>query len=102
MEAAARTVPTQPSPAAIWRWCRKGVVARDGQRIYLEHRRYGRRLFTTRSALDDFAKAVADADVNQLAPPATTKPKSTQNRDPSCRRADANAAIERLNKQGFF
>ena len=102
MEAAARTIPTQPSPAAVWRWCRKGILARDGQRIYLEHRRYGRRLFTTRAALDDFAKAVADVDTKYLASPAITQSAPKSCRDAARRCADIEAAIGRLREQGFF
>lgn len=72
MKEAARILPSRPSSAVVWRWCRKGVLARDGQRIFLEHRRYGRKLFTTKLALDNFAKAVVEADKNHLAQPAIT------------------------------
>lgn len=101
MESAAKLVPSKPSPAAVWRWCRKGVVARNGKRICLEHRRYGRRLFTTRAALDAFAKAIAEADQEQLAVPTIAKPVLKQQRADDRRRADVDAASERLAGEGF-
>ena len=35
------------STNAIWRWCRKGIKSRSGQRIHLEHVRLGGKLYTT-------------------------------------------------------
>lgn len=102
MKAASRILPGHPSSAVVWRWCRKGILARDGRRIFLEHRRYGRKLFTTKTAMHDFAKAVADADAKELAPPPTTKSESKPYRDAVRRRADVDAATERLKNQGFF
>ena len=102
MKAEAKLVPTQPPPAVIWRWCRKGVLARNGQRVYLEHRRYGRRLYTTRAALDAFAKATAEADKDHLAVPSVPTPTRTRNRDEARRRADVDAARARLQEGGLL
>ena len=59
---AARQSPGKPHSATIWRWCRKGVKARNGRRITLEHVRAGGRIFTSKIALGEFFKAVAEAD----------------------------------------
>jgi len=34
---AAKLAPGRPSGNCIWRWCRRGVLARSGERIRLEH-----------------------------------------------------------------
>lgn len=52
----------RPSISAVWRWCRRGVLARNGQRIRLEHRRIGGKIFTSEAWLDAFTKALTDAD----------------------------------------
>lgn len=44
---AAHQVTGRPSASAIWRWCRRGVLARDGSRIRLEHRRVGGKIYTS-------------------------------------------------------
>ncbi len=60
---AARSLPGNPAPTSVWRWCRKGVRAANGERVRLEHCRYGKRLFTTNSWLSDFAARLAANDV---------------------------------------
>ena len=102
MKAAAKLVPTKPSPAAVWRWCRKGIVARNGERIYLEHRRYGRRLFTTKAALEAFAKATAEADNEHLARASPAKPAPIKPRSEDRRAADIAAAKDRLKEGGLM
>lgn len=69
MAAAANTMRNKTSPAAVWRWCRKGVLAGDGRRIYLKHCRRGGKLFTTREALDDFYKDNCTARIIPALPP---------------------------------
>ncbi len=59
---AAKRVPGRPNSATVWRWARKGIIARDGSRVKLEHRRCGARIFVPPEALDQFFKSVADAD----------------------------------------
>ena len=63
---AAKLAPGRPHTSAIWRWCRKGVKAAGGRRIFLEHSRFGRRVFTTREALERFDRALADADTEHF------------------------------------
>lgn len=57
----------RPSISAIWRWCRRGVLARNGQRIRLEHRRIGGKIYTSAPWLDAFTKALTDADTAYFA-----------------------------------
>ncbi len=59
---AANTLPNRPHRATVWRWARKGVLARDGERVYLRVRRYGGCVFTTAMWLAEFAEAVTSAD----------------------------------------
>ena len=77
---AARLVPGRPSPSAIWRWCRKGVRARNGQRIHLEHQRFGGRLFTSEVALQRFADKLAVADSEHFEQSNTKPPMGTRYR----------------------
>ncbi|HSZ55460.1 MAG TPA: hypothetical protein VK797_07370 [Tepidisphaeraceae bacterium] len=42
------------SPVTVWRWMQAGAIADDGQRVFLEHVRAGRKLVTSREALDRF------------------------------------------------
>jgi len=59
---AARRCPARPHPSAIWRWCRRGIKARNGETIRLEHRRIGRRVFVRPDDMDRFYVKLAEAD----------------------------------------
>ena len=59
---AANIAPGRPSTACVWRWCRKGVLARNGQRVRLQHIRAGSKIFTTRAWLEEFGRNLADSD----------------------------------------
>lgn len=59
---AARIVPGNPHTSAVWRWARRGVKARSGQRVRLEHIRVGGRVFTTQAWIDAFGAQLAAAD----------------------------------------
>ena len=72
MTEAAKCSPGRPHISTIWRWARKGVKARNGTRINLEHIRAGGRLFTTEVSLERFFKAVAEADRTYFARESTT------------------------------
>lgn len=50
------------SANAVWRWCRKGVVARSGRRVRLEHIRSPRKILTSREAIQRFFAAIAAED----------------------------------------
>lgn len=59
---AARTLPGKVSPNCAWRWCRRGALARSGERVYLEHVRLGRRLLTKARWLERFGGSLTDHD----------------------------------------
>ena len=63
---AAKRSPGRPHAATVWRWARRGVKARSGERIRLEHVRVGGRIFIPADALDRFFKAVSDADAEHF------------------------------------
>lgn len=51
---AAKITPGRPSTNCLWRWCRRGVLSRGGERIRLEHRRIGGKIFTALDWLEEF------------------------------------------------
>lgn len=59
---AAKLTPGRPSVCAVWRWARRGIKSRTGDRIRLEHVRVGGRIYTTPDSLTAFFKAVSAAD----------------------------------------
>ena len=65
---AAKIAPGRPHLSSVWRWCRKGCIARNGARVRLDHERVGNRVFTSREALQRFAQALTEADEEYFAP----------------------------------
>jgi len=63
---AAKITPGRPSTNCLWRWCRRGVLSRGGERIRLEHRRIGGKIFTARDWLDEFGRKLAEADTQHF------------------------------------
>lgn len=59
---AANIAPGRPSSNCIWRWCRRGVRSRNGERVRLQHLRIGGKIFTTARWLEEFGRALAEAD----------------------------------------
>ena len=59
---AARIAPGKVSPNCIWRWCRRGVLSRMGERIHLQHIRVGGKLYTSPRWIEEFGERLADAD----------------------------------------
>lgn len=59
---AAAHLPGRPSVNCIWRWCRRGVLGRNGVRIRLQHIRIGGKIFTSREWIADFARQLAESD----------------------------------------
>lgn len=57
---AARLTPGRPSPQTIWRWITDGLHV-NGERICLEGRYVGRRLYTSRPWLDAFHRRCTEA-----------------------------------------
>lgn len=63
---AAKITPGRPSTNCLWRWCRRGVRSRGGERVRLEHRRIGGKIFTTPDWLDEFGRKLAEADTRHF------------------------------------
>jgi hypothetical protein len=59
---AAKIAPGRPSVNCMWRWCRRGVLARTGERVRLQHIRIGGKILTRRDWLEDFGRRLAEAD----------------------------------------
>lgn len=59
---AAKIAPGRPSTNCIWRWCRRGVLSRGSERVRLQHLRIGGKIFTTARWLEEFGRALAEAD----------------------------------------
>jgi len=67
----AKFAPGRPSINTVWRWCRKGVIARDTTRVRLQHIRVGGTLYSTAGWFEDFGKRLADADAKYFTDPST-------------------------------
>lgn len=59
---AAKIAPGRPSTNCIWRWCRRGVLSRGGERVRLQHLRIGGKIFTTARWMEEFGRKLAEAD----------------------------------------
>lgn len=70
---AAQNSPGRPSANAVWRWCRRGLRVRGGDRLRLHHVRVGGRIYTRPDWLDAFFEALADADAGYFQPNANTR-----------------------------
>ena len=66
MGQAARLAPGHPSPSCIWRWCRKGVKSRAGDRVHLRHVRIGGVIYTTAAWMQEFGQRLAEADARHF------------------------------------
>ena len=77
---AAQRSPGRPSSNAVWRWCRRGIKSRTGQRVKLNHIRVGGKIYTTPESLAQFFSEVAQADAEYFSRPNTkqeSKPTDT-------------------------
>lgn len=63
---AANVTPGRPSTNCLWRWCRRGVWSRSGERVRLQHRRIGGKIFTSSDWLDEFGRKLAEADTRHF------------------------------------
>jgi hypothetical protein len=68
MAQAARVLPQPRRTAAVWRWCRRGILTRAGERVYLWHVRFGRTMYTSMESLVKFGRLIAEADGRHLLP----------------------------------
>jgi hypothetical protein len=62
----AAEVPSRPHSSCVWRWCRRGVKSRSGERIRLEHVRIGGKIFSTAAWLNEFGRRLAEADAQHF------------------------------------
>lgn len=92
---ATRLAPGRPHPSTLWRWARRGVRARNGEQVHLEHGRFGRTIFTTAEALNRFADRLTRADSKHFEAeqgrPAVTNP-TRRDRQRAIRQAQADCA----------
>lgn len=99
--AAAKCFPGDPATAAIWRWCRKGCKSRRGERVYLEHRRVGGKLYTTKTWCEEFQKRLASEDLTHFRtanPDAEEKPPDQL---PQWWLSDSARAIDQFHNEGL-
>ena len=64
---------SRPSANCIWRWCRRGVLSRGGERVRLQHVRIGGRVYTTARWLEEFGRRLAEADAKYFDLPLTRR-----------------------------
>ena len=97
---ASKLCPGRLSIQSIWRWCRKGIKSKSGERIHLEHYRVGGKLYTTENDLQNFFKNVTESDKLhfQKEYPKIEIPKT---RSAARRKADIDRAMQSLNNDGF-
>ena len=99
---AAKLCPGRPHTASVWRWCRKGIKARSGEQVRLNHVRAGSRIFIKPDALDDFFRRVAEADAQHFDetanPVPVTKPRSNKRRNKSISDAKKVLAVAGITK----
>jgi len=100
---AAKVMPGRPSTNCLWRWCRRGVLSRGGERIRLEHRRIGGKIFTAPDWLDEFGRRLADADTRYFdlcedaaAAAAAKEPRIRGRRSRPCAKTDERADLREV------
>ena len=96
---AAKMSPGRPSGVAVWRWARKGIRAKSGDRIHLQHIRAGGKIFTTHLWLNQFFEAVAAADREYFSNP--NEPTRLKLRTVKVRDKSVQQAIDDLERQGI-
>ena len=85
----------------VWRWMRKGLRARSGERVYLRHVRVGRRVLTRVDWICEFFEALADEDAKGLVEDSPGKRSVAPNR-PSRRARDRCRARAELRAAGII
>lgn len=103
---AAKLAPGRPSSNCLWRWCRRGVLSRAGDRVYLQHIRVGGKVYTRAQWLEDFGRTLAEADVeyfrlkeDALPPPTRSRHKGRE-RFEQHRRESIKSATQELEDAG--
>lgn len=85
---ASRRLPGRPHRATLWRWAREGIQTPNG-RVRLHVVRLGRRVFVAPEDIDQFARALTDADAGKFTAPLSTASAKNSVPRPSSRAADA-------------
>ena len=106
---AAKIAPGRPSTNCLWRWCRRGVLSRTGERVHLQHVRIGGKLFTTARWLEEFGDRLAEADASyfRLAeddafpPPGRSRRKVQREQFEQHRRQSIEHASQELRDEGL-
>ncbi len=106
---AAKIAPGRPSSNCLWRWCRRGVLSRAGDRVYLQHIRVGGMVYTRSDWLEEFGQTLAEADAayfrqnedGALPQPSPSRPKRRRQRFEQHRRDTMNPANRELEDAGL-
>jgi len=98
---AAQVIPGRPHTSSLWRACRKGVLGRNGERIYLGHYRWGRRIFTTREDIEQYVQALQRADAEHFNEPQHSECSKSPHRSNSQRQNAIDRAETDLQTGGF-
>ena len=104
---AAKVAPGRPSANCLWRWCRRGVLSRAAERVYLQHVRVGGKVYTRAEWLEEFGRTLAEADAayfgQQLDEPPQPRshPKRTRERFEQHRRDTVGNANQELEDAGL-
>ena len=93
--------PGRPHVSTLWRACRKGIRAADGTRIFLEHARFGAKIFTSAEAINRFGEQIAVADSRHFNRPPVAVPALTQIRTESARAHAIESAERTLSTDGI-
>lgn len=100
----APSIPGAPSANTVWTWCRRGLKARNGERVRLAHIRNGKRLMTSQEDVEVFLKAIHDGDVAYFAQrddPGVESSQVMPVRTSAQRAKDVEAAHKRLAAAGM-
>ena len=98
---AAKILPGRPHASSVWRFCRKGIKARNGERVYLRHERWGGVIYTSGQWLQEFAERLAAADIEHFEETGRTPPASIATRTPAQARRDNERADTELTAVGI-
>lgn len=55
-------IPGRPHFSTVWRWARRGVLTRSGDRVRLRTWKVGSQLYTTPTEIERFITAITEAD----------------------------------------
>lgn len=95
---AAKITPGRPTANCVWRWCRRGVRARNGERVRLRHIRMGGMMYTTAGWLDEFGRRLAEADARHFDSDGNDTPTGTL-RQPTSRSQQRRREIESAERE---